>query len=76
MIYQQTLCGICSRSHGVSRYRLNLEAFKFQLIIIPDRSLTSEKLGVRLPLQKYRLIDESVCVTKCIYWFKQPEEKP
>lgn len=30
-------CGICSQSHGVERYRLNLEGFKVQLIMVIDR---------------------------------------
>ncbi len=37
MIQQPTVCGICSQSHGVERYRLNIETFKFLVIMITDR---------------------------------------
>ena len=66
MIHQQTLCGIYSQSHGAERYRLNLEAFKFQLIMI------TELLGWRVAQQTHRLMRfwMQVCEGQ-IHLFKQ-----
>lgn len=53
MIHQQTVCGISSQSHGVERYRLNLDAFKFQLMITDYR--------LQNKMQGDAVLDTTVC---------------
>lgn len=63
MIHQQTLCGICTQSHGVERCGLNLEVLKFQLIMT-DRVVGMVRCATKL--QADVILDGlEVCVCVC-----------
>lgn len=55
MTRRHTLCGICSQSHGVARFRLNLEAFQMSA----DKVV--ETIGSTTKLQAVLALDASVC---------------
>lgn len=59
MIQQQTVCGVCCQSHGVEQYRLNLEAFKFWLMMITDKVVGATKIQADV------VLDAIVCVCVC-----------
>lgn len=51
MTRRHTLCGICSQSHGVARFRLNLEAFQMSA----DKVVETIGSTAKLKKKKYRL---------------------
>lgn len=60
MTRRHTLCGICSQSHGVARFRLNLEAFQMSADKVVETIGSTAKLKKK-KIQAVLALDASVC---------------